>query len=207
MQASNVGTLGSLYTVSYFGQNITNGDTFVPLNVQSQPFCVGLTVDSLGNAILVGGDNQCVGCLYRTAAEQSANIPYPNGYYDVRRFVPGAAKTGMTVPARMFDVNSRTGVANTARDCCIQLPADTQPIPDNCVPDANCSPRCASAAQLSALLLAGCPCPSHTASPRCVGWQSCAIDKLPLSVAGVEELCVNLHILTQLRTVVSLPAE
>lgn len=141
MQASNVGTMSSLYTVSYWGQNVTKGDTFVPLNDQSQPFCVGVTVDYLGNAILVGGDNQCVGCLYRTAAEKSASIPYPNGYYDVRRFAPGDANKGMTIPARMYDVNSMTGRANTARDCCIQLPSDPQPIPDSCVPDANCSPR------------------------------------------------------------------
>ena len=145
MQASGVGSLGSLYTASYWGQNITQGDTFVSLNVQSQPFCVGVAVDSLGNAILVGGDNQCVDCLYRTAAEMTAGIPYPNGYYDVRRYAPGNAKTGMTVPARMYDVNSATGQPNTARDCCIQLPSDPSPIPNSCVPDSNCSPRCVSA--------------------------------------------------------------
>ena len=89
---NNVGTLASLYTASYYGQNITGGDTFRALNCQSQAFCVGVTVDALGNAILVGGDNQCVGCLFRSAAEKAANIPYPNGYYDVRRFAPGAAR-------------------------------------------------------------------------------------------------------------------
>ena len=138
---NNVGTLASLYTASYYGQNITGGDTFRALNCQSQAFCVGVTVDALGNAILVGGDNQCVGCLFRTAAEKAANIPYPNGYYDVRRFAPGAVN--MTVPDRMFDLNSVTGLPNTARDCCIQLPTDPNPIPNSCVPDANCSPRCA----------------------------------------------------------------
>lgn len=28
----------------------------------------------------VGGDDQCSGCVYRTDAEKSAGIPYPNGY-------------------------------------------------------------------------------------------------------------------------------
>ena len=148
-----MGSVGSLYTASYFGQNLPEGDTFVTLDVQSQAFCVGVTVDSLGNAIMVGGDNQCVGCLYRTEDEKASNIPYPNGYYDVRRFAPGAADLGMTVPDRMFDINSITGSANTARDCCIQLPTDPEPIPESCVPDSNCSPRCAHAPQLSTLLL------------------------------------------------------
>ncbi len=183
MQVSNnVGTLGSLYTVSYYGQNVTKGDTFVPLNVQSQPFCVGVAVDSLGNAILVGGDDQCEGCIFRTAAEEAAGIPYPNGYYDVRRLAPGGnGSTGMTVPARMYDVNSVTGVPNTARDCCIQLPTDPQPIPDSCVPDANCSPRYANAA----LSTARCYCIAHASVDGLAGHSvyrcgECVMCTLPL---------------------------
>ena len=140
LQADNVGALGSLYTVSYYGQDIPNGDTFIALDVQSQAFCVGVTVDYEGNAILVGGDNQGVGTIYRTGAEKAAGISFPNGYYDVRRYAPGG--TQMTIPDSMYDVNSMTGAPNTARDCCIQLPTDPVAIPDTCVPDINCSPRC-----------------------------------------------------------------
>ena len=121
--------------------DIANGDTFTPLNVQSQPFCVGVAVDYEGNAILVGGDNQGVGTIFRSEADKAAGIPFPNGYYDVRRYEPGAEQ--MTIPDSMYDVNSMTGAPNTARDCCIQLPTDPVAIPDTCVPDENCSPRCA----------------------------------------------------------------
>lgn len=78
--------------------------------------------------------------LLRVQADKNANIPYPDGFHDVRRFVPGG--TSMTVVARMFDKNSVTGQPNTARQCCIQLPTDTVPLPSNCSPDPNCSPRC-----------------------------------------------------------------
>ena len=120
--------------------DIPNGDTFIPLNVQSQAFCVGVAVDYEGNAILVGGDNQGVGTIYRSEADKAAGIPFPNGYYDVRRYEPGAEQ--MTIPDSMYDVNSMTGLPNTARDCCIRLPTDPVAIPDDCVPDGNCSPRC-----------------------------------------------------------------
>ena len=138
---TGVGTLASLYLASYVKQMAAKDDSFVPLQSQSQPFCVGVTVDSVGNAIIVGGDDQCQGCLYRTQAEAQAGIPYPNGYYDVRQYVPGNAAAGMTVVGRMYDVNSVTGQPNTARDCCIQLPSDPVPINSNCTPDPNCGPR------------------------------------------------------------------
>ena len=138
---TGVGTLASLYLASYVKQMAAKDDSFVPLQSQSQPFCVGVTVDSVGNAILVGGDDQCQGCMYRTLAEAQASIPYPNGYYDVRQYVPGNTAAGMTVVARMYDVNSVTGRPNGARDCCIQLPNDTVPINSSCTPDPNCGPR------------------------------------------------------------------
>ena len=139
--ATGVGTLASLYQASGAQRAAAGDDSFVPLQAQSQPFCVGATVDSLGNAILVGGDDQCDTCLYRTLAEAQAGIPYPNGYYDVRQYVPGNATRGMTVVARMYDKNSVTGAPNGARDCCIQLPSDPTPINSSCTPDPNCGPR------------------------------------------------------------------
>ena len=154
---NGVGYEGAIYTASYINNNppvpAAKQDTFIPLAVQSEAFCVGATVDALGNAIMVGGDNECgngffYNCVYRTLAEAQAQIPFPNGYYDVRRYVPGDPK-GMSVLARMYDINSVTGAPNTARDCCIQLPSDPTPISGNCVPDAGCSPR-------SALAPAGC---------------------------------------------------
>ena len=65
-----------------------------------------------------------------------------NGFYDVRTFAPGAR--AMVVQASEYNDNSATGKPNGARDCCIQAYSDPTPIPQSCVPDANCSPRCAS---------------------------------------------------------------
>ena len=101
------------------------------------------------NAILVGGDNECgdanvvTQCVYRNAYEAAHQIPFPNGFYDVRRFIPGDPN-GMAILDSMYDQNSVTGQPNTARDCCLQLPSDPNPIPSSCVPDTGCSPRCAS---------------------------------------------------------------
>lgn len=103
--------------------------------------------DTNGNAILVGGDNECgdanlvTQCVYRNAYEAQHDIPFPNGYHDVRRYVPGDPN-GMSILAHMYDLNSATGQPNTARDCCIQLPNDPTPIDQSCVPDSGCSPRC-----------------------------------------------------------------
>ena len=81
------------------------------------------------------------GCLYRSQADKDANKPMPNGFYDVRTFTPGAS--AMVVRASEYNQNSITSRPNTARDCCLQLPSDPTPIPGSCVPDPNCSPRCA----------------------------------------------------------------
>ena len=143
---TGVGYEGSVYTASYYNNQPAvpagRADTFVPLAVQVEAFCVGATVDALGNAVLVGGENECgngqfYNCVFRSDAEAAANIPFPNGYYDVRRFVPGDP-AGISVVARMYDLNSVTGAPNTARDCCIQLPSDPQ---GNCLPDPGCTPR------------------------------------------------------------------
>lgn len=76
----------------------------------------------------------------RSDAEAAADIPFPNGFYDVRRYVPGDP-SGMSIIGRMYDLNTVTGRPNTARDCCIQLPGDPVPISASCVPDGGCSPR------------------------------------------------------------------
>ena len=142
---TGVGTQASLYQASYLQQPAAKDDSFVPLPTQSQAFCGAATVDVLGNAIMWGGDDECNTCVYRTQAEAQAGIPYPNGYYDIRQYVPGNVAGGLTVVARMYDVNSVTGQPNGARDCCIQLPTDPVPINSSCTPDANCGPRCAAA--------------------------------------------------------------
>ena len=37
----------------------------------------------------------------RNAYEAANNIPYPNGYHDIRRYVPGNVSAGVSVIARM----------------------------------------------------------------------------------------------------------
>lgn len=82
--------------------------------------------------------------LYRTAADAAAGFAYPNGYFDIRRYQPSTDTTAMHIVASMYDKNSVTGKANTALNCCIQPSTADPQVPSNCVPDPNCSPRCAS---------------------------------------------------------------
>ena len=70
-----MGYLGSIYTPSYYNNQpavpAPLADSFVPLATQSEAFCVGAVTDVNGNAILVGGDNECgdanvaAHCVYR----------------------------------------------------------------------------------------------------------------------------------------------
>ena len=65
VQANKVGGIGTLYTASYYNNqpyvNPALQDTWVPINTQSQAFCVGATLTSIGEAFQWGGDNECVG--------------------------------------------------------------------------------------------------------------------------------------------------
>lgn len=64
-QKNKVGSIGTLYTVSYYNNqpavNAALQDTWVPIDTYSQAFCVGATLTSLGDAFEWGGDNECVG--------------------------------------------------------------------------------------------------------------------------------------------------
>ena len=79
--------------------------------------------------------------MRRNAHEAANNIPYPNGYHDIRRYVPGNVSAGVQIIAHMYDLNSVTGAPNGPRDCCIQLPTDPVPINSSCTPDPGCGPR------------------------------------------------------------------
>jgi hypothetical protein len=91
----------------------------------------------------VGGDVAMNMDLYRSVADEQAGFGYPNGYFDIRRYQLGDPN-GWHIIANMYDVNSVTGQPNTALQCCIQPSTADPAVPNNCVPDANCSPRCAA---------------------------------------------------------------
>ena len=89
---------------------------------------------------MAGGDWLYANTVFVNAADEAANpqFLYPNGIMDIRLVTPGVTK--MTVTAHMYDVNTVTGVANTAANCCVQTRGAAQ-IPANCAPDPACSAR------------------------------------------------------------------